>query len=74
VIEDTENLVGKLREIEEQANLALAEIPQGLTNSRVHHILILARFIRMRLQGQQVAPVEALPESLRKVGKLPPAN
>jgi len=66
--------VGKLHEIEEQANFALSEIPQGLTSSRIRHILILARFIRMRLQGQQVAPVEALPENLRKANKLPPGT
>lgn len=70
---EAENLVVKLREIEEQANLAMQEIPHGLTYSRVQHILILARFVRMRLQGEPVAPVEALPEILRK-GSNPPAS
>ena len=37
---EAENLVGKLREIEVQANLAMQEIPHGLTSSRVQHILI----------------------------------
>jgi hypothetical protein len=40
---------------------------------RVQHILILARFVRMRLQSEPVAPVEALPEILRK-GSNPPAS
>ena len=53
--------------------MALQDIPHGLTHSRVQHILISARFVRMRLQGEPVAPVEALPEILRK-GSNPPAS
>jgi hypothetical protein len=70
-LEELARLVPKLREIEEQATFALSEIPRGLTHSRVNHILILARFMRMKLEGRDVAPVEALPETLRNKNKLP---
>ena len=60
-----ESLISKLREIEEQCAHALAEIPTGLTYSRIRHVRILARFIRMRLEGQSVGPIESLPEELR---------
>lgn len=71
--DETENVVNKLREIEEQAAHALAELPPGLTNSRIRHIRTLAKFIRMRLQGQAIGPIEPLPEELR-TGERPPAN
>jgi hypothetical protein len=63
--DETENLTNKLREIEEQCSHALAEIPTGLTNSRIRHVYTLAKFIRMRLEGRPVGPVESLPEELR---------
>jgi hypothetical protein len=68
--DEMENLIGKLREIEEQAGNAVHEVPQGLTNGRIAHIRILARCVRMRLEGRAVAPPEPLPEELRK-GKRP---
>jgi hypothetical protein len=68
--DEMENLIGKLREIEEQAGHAVHEVPQGLTNGRIAHIRILARYVRMRLEGRAVAPPEPLPEELRK-GKRP---
>jgi len=55
---------------EEQAGHAVHEVPQGLTNGRIAHIRILARCVRMRLEGRAVAPPEPLPEELRK-GKRP---
>jgi hypothetical protein len=64
------NLVGKLREIEEQAEHAAREAPQGLVNSRINHIRILARYVRMRLEGRAIAPPDPLPEEPRK-GKRP---
>jgi len=64
--DETGNLVNKLKEIEEQAAHGLREVPQGLTHSRLRHILTLARFVRMRLEGQRVAPIEPLAEELAK--------
>jgi len=68
--DEIENLVGKLREIEEQAEHAAREVPQGLVNSRINHIRILARYVRMRLEGRTVAAPDPLPEEPRK-GKRP---
>ena len=64
--DETENLVNKLKEIEAQAALGLREVPPGLTRSRLRHMLTLARVIRVRLEGQSVAPIEPLPEELAK--------
>lgn len=63
--QDTANLIAKLVEMEEQARVAIDEVPKGLTASRLVHIRILARFVRMRLQGQPVADVEPMQERLR---------
>lgn len=62
---DSASLIAKLVEIEEQAGVAINEIPKSLTASRLAHIRILARFVRMRLQGEPVADVEPMPEPLR---------
>jgi hypothetical protein len=62
--QETRNLIDKLREIDAQAAHALTEIPAGLTHSRIRHILTLAKFIRMRLEGQTLAPIEPISEEL----------
>jgi len=56
----------KLHEIEEQAALALGELPPGLTANRLRHIRMLARFLRHKLGGEVVAPIEPMPEESRK--------
>jgi hypothetical protein len=63
---EAEDLIGKLREIEEQASFAMQEIPRGLTHGRVHHILILARFIRLKLQAN---PQRRLKRCRKSCGK-----
>jgi hypothetical protein len=47
---ETGNLIIKLRAIEEQANLASTEMPEGLTADRMRHIQVLAKFVRMQLE------------------------
>jgi hypothetical protein len=47
--EEHDDFADKLRQIEEQANLALADLPGGLTRDRVQHIAIVARMLRYRL-------------------------
>lgn len=71
--DEAENLINKLREIEEQCAHALTEIPHGLTHSRVRHISTLAKFIRMRLDGQTIAAVEPMREDAQQLpsGKRP---
>jgi hypothetical protein len=64
--DEMENLAAKLLEIEEQAAHAVRELPLSLTSSRMMHIRILARYVRMRLEGRAVTAPEALPEELRK--------
>jgi hypothetical protein len=56
--EEHQDFAAKLQQIEEQANLALADLPSGLARDRVQHIAIVARMLRYRLD---VATVVVLP-------------
>jgi hypothetical protein len=47
--EERDDFAEKLRQIEEQANMALADLPAGLTRDRIQHIAIVARMLRYRL-------------------------
>lgn len=47
--EEHEDFAAKLQQIEEQANMALNDLPAGLTRDRVQHIAIVARMLRYRL-------------------------
>jgi hypothetical protein len=69
VNDEIDNLVSKLREIEEQASFAGLEVPsQGLTSARLRQIVILAKFVRLRLQGQNVAMESLTPNDTLKPG------
>jgi hypothetical protein len=58
---DQEELVRKLAQIEEQAQLTLEEFPKNLTKERQRMIIALARYIRTEAS---MAPLfGALPES-----------
>jgi hypothetical protein len=67
--DEMENLIAKLRELEEQAGHAVHELPKGLTSSRIVHMRILARYIRMRLEGRTALAPDPLPDELRKGGR-----
>lgn len=56
--EERDDFAEKLQQIEEQANMALQDLPAGLTRDRVQHIGIVARMLRYRLD---VASVVVLP-------------
>ena len=56
--EEHDDFAAKLLQIEEQANMALNDLPAGLTRDRVQHIAIVARMLRYRLD---VAAVVVLP-------------
>jgi hypothetical protein len=56
--EEHADFAAKLQQIEEQANLALADLPPGLTRDRVQHIAIVSRMLRYRLD---VAAIVVLP-------------
>jgi len=58
--EERDDFVEKLQQIEEQANMALVDLPAGLTRDRVQHIAIVARMLRYRLD---VAAIVVLPSS-----------
>ena len=47
---DHADFIGKLRQIEEQANALGAETAPGLARTRVQHILVLAKVLRGRLE------------------------
>ena len=49
---DGNQLVEKLEQIEEQAELTLAELPKHLTKERLRFIIALARFTRTELCGR----------------------
>ncbi len=53
--QQTGKLIVKLRAIEEQANIACSELPEGLTADRLHHIQALAKFVRMQLEDAVTA-------------------
>jgi hypothetical protein len=53
------DFIAKLRQIEEQANSANAEIAPGLTRTRLQHIVLLARTLRGRLEFGPAAVVTA---------------
>lgn len=46
---DQEELISKLRQIEEQAQLTLAEFPQTLTKERQRMIIALAKYLRSHI-------------------------
>ena len=52
---DSQNLVAKLEQIEEQAQLTLEELPKHLTKERLRLIIALARFARVELAMQHGA-------------------
>jgi hypothetical protein len=47
---DSEDFIAKLRQIEEQANSANAEMAPGLSRTRLQHIVVLAMTLRGRLE------------------------
>jgi hypothetical protein len=49
---DRKQVVTKLEQIEEQAELTLNEFPKHLTRERLRLIIALARFMRVELSGQ----------------------
>lgn len=56
--EEHDDFAAKLLQIEEQANMALNDLPAGLTRDRIQHIAIVARMLRYRLD---VASIVVLP-------------
>ena len=51
VVTDKADFIAKLLQIEEQANLAGAELAPGLLRSRLQHMSVLAKTLRGRLEG-----------------------
>lgn len=47
---DSADFIAKLRQIEEQANCAYAELSPGLSQTRLQHIVVLAMTLRGRLE------------------------
>jgi hypothetical protein len=47
---DSADFIAKLRQIEEQANCAYAELGPGLCGTRLQHIVVLAMTLRGRLE------------------------
>lgn len=56
-----EELVAKLRQIEEQARLTLEEFPKSLTRERQRMIIALAKYIRTELEDRTPTPGEPFP-------------
>jgi hypothetical protein len=53
--DEHDDFAAKLQQIEEQANMALVDLPAGLTRDRVQHIAIVARMLRYRLDVVSIA-------------------
>ena len=57
------DFITKLRQIEEQANAAVAELAPGVSRTRLQHIIVLAKTLRGRLEfgTLAIARVEPAP-------------
>ena len=63
MVDEVADAITKLREIEDQAQIAFAELPPGsIAYSRLRHIGLLARYARMKLQGAKIEPIDAVGE------------
>jgi hypothetical protein len=60
---DHADFIDKLRQIEEQANIANAELAPGLLRSRLQHMAVVAKTLRRRLELGPLAIVRAEPEA-----------
>lgn len=60
---DHADFIAKLRQIEEQANIANAELAPGLLRSRLQHMAVVAKTLRGRLEFGPLAIVRADPEA-----------
>lgn len=49
-MDEKTDFVNKLRQIEEQANVANAELPASLARTCIQHIIVLAKILRGRLE------------------------
>jgi hypothetical protein len=67
---DNADFIAKLLQIEEQANIANAELAPGLLRSRLQHMSVLAKTLRGRLEMGSVAIVRVDPEATSP-GELP---
>ena len=61
-----EELIAKMEQIEEQAQLTLAEYPHGLTRERVRLVMALAKQVRAHVTDQlQAGAREAVTEEIQ---------
>lgn len=56
-----EELISKLKQIEEQARLTLEEFPKNLTRERQRMIIALAKYIRADLEDRTPTSGDAFP-------------
>ena len=61
MLDEKADFTTKLKQIEEHANLAHAELPQGLTRNRLQHISVLAKYLRARLESASSSLLGASP-------------
>jgi hypothetical protein len=65
------DFVTKLRQIEEQANAAIAELPAGMPKTRMQHVVVLAKTLRGRLEFGALAVVRIDPDATTPGGPTP---
>ena len=58
-MDEKTDFVNKLRQIEEQANMASAELPASLARTCILHIIVLAKMLRGRLEFGAVSIASA---------------
>jgi len=69
--EERDDFAAKLLQIEEQANMALVDLPAGLTRDRVQHIAIVARMLRYRLDVSTLHRDESVSQlALNEIGRV----
>jgi len=63
--DEHDDFAAKLLQIEEQATMALNDLPAGMTRDSVQHIAIVARLLRYRLDVDAIVVLPS-PDSSRR--------
>jgi hypothetical protein len=56
------DFIAKLRQVEELANTAIAELTPGVAHTRLQHIVVLVKTLRGRLEFGSLALIAAPPK------------
>ena len=66
MLDEKADFIVKLKQIEEHANVAHAELVPGLTKNTLRHIAVLAKYLRARLERRLPSFFDASPPDPEK--------